>query len=300
MAIRSRESVRLDSSWAWMMSSGLRMLKSSASSGRRWWRSRSRSAASWPASLTAPRHAQELFLGGGVGKDDRIVLVLARDREPLGVEHRNHLARHVANAHHLPDRILGSEELIAHRATDHADVGGPIDVVLGERGPLVHDPALDVEVVGGDAAVRRVPVLVAVDHLHGRVDVGRDALDERNLVLDRHRIGERQRLRPAHARSNPVHRPAPGLDPDEVVPEIVHLLLDLGLAGLADGDHADHRGDSDRDAEDGQKASRLVAEQSPERGSEESRAIHACPRQNENPTSGARDCQGEAGPGLRE
>ena len=72
---------------------------------------------------------------------------------------------------------------------DHANVRGAIDVVLREDGALIDDPAFDVEVLGRNAPVRRVPVLVAVDHLDGIIDVRRDALDQRDLILDGDRIG---------------------------------------------------------------------------------------------------------------
>src|SRR5204862_450980 len=63
-----------------------------------------------------------------------------------------------------------------------------IDVVLREHGTPVDEPALDVEVFRRDPPVPRIPVLVAGDDLDRAVDVGRGALDERNLILDGDRI----------------------------------------------------------------------------------------------------------------
>ena len=58
-----------------------------------------------------------------------------------------------------------------------------------------------------------------------------------------------------------VDRAPARFDPDEVVTEIVELLLDAGLSRFANGYDANHRGDPDGDAEDGEDASHLVAEQ---------------------------------------
>lgn len=52
-----------------------------------------------------------------------------------------------------------------------------------------------------------------------------------------------------------------GLDPHEVVAQVVELLLDLDRPGLADGDNADHRPDADGNAQHGEDAAHLVAHQ---------------------------------------
>src|SRR5215831_18452717 len=95
-----------------------------------------------------------------------------------------------------------------------------------------------------------MPVLIAIDHLHRVVNVRRHALDERNLVLNGHRVSGREGRRVVCACPNAVDGSAAGLDPNEVVAEIVELLLDPDLPGLADGDDADDRGNPDRYTQD--------------------------------------------------
>src|ERR1700686_655251 len=55
-------------------------------------------------------------------------------------------------------------------------------------------------------------------------------------------------------------------DPHEIVAEIVHLLFNARLASFADGYHADHGGDADSDAHDGQHAAHFISEQGHKRG----------------------------------
>jgi hypothetical protein len=93
-----------------------------------------------------------------------------------------------------------------------------------------------------------VPILVAIDDLNRIVYLRRDALNQRNLVLDSNRIAHDQRLRIVRARAYSVDRAATGFNPDEVVSEIVELLLDAGLPRFADRHYTDYRRDPDRDS----------------------------------------------------
>src|ERR1051326_8855722 len=224
--------------------------------------------------VVEPGDAHQLFLRGGVRQDDGVVLVLAGHRQPFRRERRHDFARHGFHAHDFADRILGAEEVVAHGLAEDADGGGALDVVLRERRALRDRPSLDIKVFGRDAAERAEPVLVAVDDLRGSVDVRRDALDQRDLVLDGDGVAEGERLRAARAGADAVDRAAAGLDPDEVVAEVVELLLDARLPGFADGHDADHRGDADGDAEDGEHAAHLVAQQRPGGGGEDGEIVH--------------------------
>src|SRR4029077_3127905 len=85
------------------------------------------------------------------------------------------------------------------------------------------------------------------------------------------------RLGAMRARAHPVHRAAARFDPHEIIAEIVELPLHLGLARLADGDHANDRRDADRDAEDREQAAHLVREQRPERGPKQGSVTHMEP-----------------------
>jgi hypothetical protein len=62
-------------------------------------------------------------------------------------------------------------------------------------------------------------------------------------------------------RAHAIHRATSGFDPHKIVPEIVQLLLDSGLAGFADGDDTDDRRNPDGYSQDRQDASHLVPQQ---------------------------------------
>ncbi len=104
-----------------------------------------------------------------------------------------------------------------------------------------------------------MPVLVPIDDLHWIIHVGRNTLDERYLILDGHRISYHQRLGVMRPRPHAIHGPTSGLNPHKIVAQVVQLLLDAGLPGLSDGDHADDRRDPDRYTQDRQNASHLVS-----------------------------------------
>ena len=114
---------------------------------------------------------------------------------------------------------------------------------------------------GRNAAVGRVPILIAIDDLYWIVHIRRNALDERNLVLDGYGVGHNQRLRIMRARAHAVDRAPASLNPDEVVPQIIQLLLDSRLSRFANGHDADHGGNPDGDPQNRQDASHLVSEQ---------------------------------------
>jgi hypothetical protein len=205
--------------------------------------------------------AADLLHGRGVRHENGVVLVLTRNGQPFG-QHRTHnLAGHVFDAHDLPDGIFDAEKLIAHGSTDHADVGGSLNVVLRKGRALVDVPALDVEVFGRNAAVSGVPVLIAIDDLDSAVDVGRDALNQGHLILDGNSVAHNQGLRAVGAGAPAIDGAAARFDPNEIVAEIVELLFDASLAGFADGHDANHRSDANGDAEDGQHAAQFVAQQ---------------------------------------
>ena len=101
--------------------------------------------------------------------------------------------------------------------------------------------------------------MIGIDDLHVIIDVGRNTLDERNLVFYGCGIGHRKGRRAMGAGAHSVHGAAARFNPHKVVAEIVHLLLDARLAGFADSYHADHRSDTDGDAHDRQQAAHLVS-----------------------------------------
>src|SRR5205085_3185015 len=192
-------------------------------------------------------------------QQDEIVLVLAKRREALGGERADHLARQVGDTQRLADWIFETEETLLHGVADDANTGGVVHVILVEHGAAGDLPALDVEVLSAFAAVLRAPVDVAVNDLRASIRLRRDGLDERDLLADGFGIRDEKTVGAVRASAHAVGCTAARLDPHKVLTEIRELLLDLNGAGLADGDDADDRADTDHDAEHGEGAAQLVA-----------------------------------------
>src|SRR5260370_18637413 len=72
------------------------------------------------------------------------------------MERCHHFARQIVNAHHFPDGIFHAKKLIANRAPNYANVSRAVHIILREESALLHVPALYVEVLGCDTAIRRV------------------------------------------------------------------------------------------------------------------------------------------------
>src|ERR1700730_9184638 len=74
--------------------------------------------------------------------------------------------------------------------------------------------------------------------------------------------------------SDAIDGSTPGLDPHEIVAEVIQLLFDSGLPGLTDRDDANDGGDPDRYSEDRQEASHLVPEKCHQGGPKQGRVVH--------------------------
>jgi hypothetical protein len=166
----------------------------------------------------------------------------------------------ICDPYHLSNRIFDTKKLVAHSTSKHTNVCGSVHIVLRKCRALVYKPALDVEVFRRNTAVGCMPVLVAIDDLHRIVYIGRNAFDQRNLILDGHCISDYQRLSIMGPRAHTVHRTPSGFNPDKIVSKI-SVAARLGLSGFADGDDTDNRRNPDRYSQDRQDASHLVPKQ---------------------------------------
>ena len=177
------------------------------------------------------------------------------------MERRHDFARESLDADDFADWVFAAEELILDGAAQNANIGGAVDVVLGEQRTFADSPCLDGKELQRIAAIHRVPVAVSVNDLGAGIDIGRDSFQQRYLIADGVRIvpGERRgALRPG---ANAIDRAAAALDPDQIVAKIAELLLDLPLRCFADGDDTDSRADADADAKHGEQTPRCVAKQ---------------------------------------
>src|ERR1700682_4350305 len=88
------------------------------------------------------------------------------------------------DSYYFPHWRFDAKKLVPNCFSKDANVRRAIHVILREDRSLVDVPALDVEVFGRNAAVGGVPILIAIDDLDRIIHIRRDALDERDLVLD--------------------------------------------------------------------------------------------------------------------
>src|SRR5437763_13978812 len=209
-----------------------------------------------------------------VRHENRVILVLAGNRQPFGQERANDLAGHVLNAHDFPDGVLYAEKLIPHGPPDHTYVRGSLDVVLRKCRALVKVPALNVEIFWRHPPVSGIPVLVSIDDLDRAVDVRRDALNQRHLILNSHGIAHHQRFRTVCTSASAIDGAPARLDPHEILAEAVELLLDARLAGFSNRNDANHGGDPDRDTQDREHTSQFVSQQRNERRPQQTCVIH--------------------------
>src|SRR4029077_14281952 len=117
------------------------------------------------------RNALEFLLRDRVGQDDGIVLILPRQGKSLGMKGSHYLAGEAVDAHDFSHRVFDAKKLLANRFPNHANVRRSIHIILREYGALIDVPALYVEVFWGNAAVGRVPILIAIDDLYWIVHI---------------------------------------------------------------------------------------------------------------------------------
>ncbi len=224
--------------------------------------------------VVQPVLSADFFHCRGVRHENRVILVLARNGQPFGKKRANNLARHILDPHDFSDGVLYAEELIPHGPSDHAYVSRSLNVILSKRRALIHVPALNVEIFGRDSAVSGVPVLVSVDDLDRTINIWRDALNQRHLILNGHSIAHHQRFRAVCSGAPAIDGASPRFNPYKIVAKAVELLLDARLARFSNRHHANHRRDPDGDAQDRKNTPQFVSQQRDERRAQQARVIH--------------------------
>src|SRR5712692_10227881 len=160
-----------------------------------------------------------------------------------------------------PTASAVSEQLVANRLADHADVRRSLDLPLSKGDSLGQTPSLDLQVFGSDPSVMGGPSAVAVYHRHVGIHLWRDALDQPDLAENGVCVFRGEAIRSVASGPHAVHIARSRLYPNQVVTQVVELLFQIVGAGLADRDHTDHRGDADCDSQSCQRAAQLVASQ---------------------------------------
>ena len=79
---------------------------------------------------------------------------------------RHHFERKAVDAYDFPNWVFDAKQLLANCTANRADVSRSIHIILREYGALIDVPSLYVEVFWRNAAVGRVPILIAIDDLY--------------------------------------------------------------------------------------------------------------------------------------
>ncbi len=214
--------------------------------------------------------AAEHAAARGFERDHDDVVLVGSHRTLALLEQRPHDdERHVLDAHGLSERVRGAEELRRDARSEQGDLAAAAYLLGLEVPALVDLPAPRHEVLVVDALDGRGPVGVADDHLGHPPHGGRGGDDLRDLGLERPGVGDRQPRLAAARRADAAPAARPGHHHEQVAAERTDLAVDLGLGAGADGDHGDHRGHSDDDAEHRQDAPHQVDAQGLQGNAEE-------------------------------
>ena len=163
----------------------------------------------------------------GIRQGDEVVLVRSAGRRALRLKHSEYAARHRIYTNALADRALIGEEILDDRLSQQTNGDVFVDVVVAKDRTALKIPFAYVEILWSHAAIRGVPVLRAVDHLHPAVNIGAHALQAGNFCKNRGRVVDLQAVGLARAETHSVGRAASCLNPDHVVAELLELLLNL-------------------------------------------------------------------------
>ena len=210
--------------------------------------------------------AQEALAGeaqaaGGVGHEDDVVLVLSPRRCALGRHHAHNLKGDVVDQHELADAVAVRKQGVRDRAAEHGH-GGVARFVLGAKeGARGHFPVARDDVVGRGAVDAGAVVDVACAHGDRAALFGHRGEHVGQLGNGVHVFDHQRRWRVAAAgvgcaRAYGEQVGAHGAD-------LFHHFL---LGAIADGEHGDHRGHADDDAEQGQRGAKQVCAQRTQRG----------------------------------
>src|ERR1700728_2104122 len=87
-----------------------------------------------------PTDSRNLLLDGGVGHEQHVVLILPITVLSFCLKDPQDAEGKILHANYLANRILVAEKLLRNRITEHADIGGHVDVAIGKHAALNHRP----------------------------------------------------------------------------------------------------------------------------------------------------------------
>ena len=154
------------------------------------------------------------------------------------------------------------EEVIDQSFTEHANLGGSLDVSLREHFALGNAALADVEILRVDALGLRRVVVVAVDPLAGGRDHGRDFVDKRSLINDGVVVGGFESLHVVAALAHAAATLGSGHDHYHVAAHFGNLGFDGVFRALANREHGNDGTNADNNAKHGQEATHLVVSES--------------------------------------
>ena len=201
--------------------------------------------------------AGDAALEGGERHHHDIVLILAEAGRALGLQHADDLAGGAADADQRAGGVAGAEELGAHRLAEQADAAAAAVLRIGEGAAQRHVPVAGDEIFRLGAGDLNREIVGAEHDAHGLLRGRRDGayiLELRGKPLDIFIV----ELFRGEAGDAAAHRPG-GLHDQQIAAQLGDVLLYLLGGARADGDHRDHGGDADDDAEQGQEGAQRVA-----------------------------------------
>ena len=209
-------------------------------------------------------NAGEIGLGGDalhdgrVGRDNDVVLVHSPGVVALRLEHAADAHGDGLEADGLAYGIVTAKEFRDDGLSHHADLGGFLDIFLGEAFAFLDVPLLDVEIVGGLSVHRGGGIVVAVDGLSAGRNLRRYLGDEFLFLEDALVVCHLERLHAGGILTHTATHICTGTDGEQVGAHRGEFGAYAFLGALSDGHHDDDGSNADDDAEHGEEGAHLV------------------------------------------
>ena len=210
--------------------------------------------------LTRRSDAENLPLRCRKRDHDDIVLILPVSGLPFRGKNADNPKRHALYLYERSNRVLiGSEELTANRLPNKCNECRLAFVVLSDGSSGRDLPICDGRVIGADALNCGRPILVFIRDLTELPDEVADLGNGRRLPPDRLHVVHRKGRSASKARSEPARERGARHHDEKVGPEALDLLSHGLVGSLPHSLHRNESGDTNENAEHGQRGPHPVA-----------------------------------------
>ena len=209
---------------------------------------------------------QHLFLDGGIGGQDQIVLIHTHAVVALTLQDSYHPEGKLVEADHLTHRAAAiREEVIHHRLTEYADFSGSLHILLTKHLAILDLIATDLQIVRADAIDRSRCIVGSIDGLSTAVHGRGGGRYIAGLVHDVLIVLQLQGLHGGGILTLAAHHVRSGLDHDHVRAHLTDLRLNALLRTLTNRQHGDHGGHTNDDTQHGEETAQFVVSQCSDR-----------------------------------